>query len=60
MTHIPQGILGDETELADDPQPFPALLQVLEEVEAGVTPHPVTPVRPTSATGRTPRPFAYD
>ena len=60
MTQVPQGILDDEVEPADVPQPLPALLQVLEEVERGVTPRPATPKRPTPATGRTPRPFAYD
>ena len=32
MTQVPQGILEDELEPADVPQPLPALLQVLEEV----------------------------
>lgn len=60
MTHAPQTVLVDDAEQAEVSQPSPALLQVLEEAERASTPRPEAPKRPTPATGRTPRPFAYD
>lgn len=60
MTHALQTALVDETEQEDALQPSPALLQILDEVERATMPRPEPPQRPAPATGRTPRPFAYD
>jgi hypothetical protein len=44
----------------DAPQPSPALVRVLDDVERALVPLPDPPTRPKPVMGHTPRPFAHD
>ena len=50
----------DVTVWDKDSTPSPVLTRLLEDVEQETAPRQEPPARPTQATRRLPRPFAYD